>query len=992
MKKLLVLGMMVLCACGGASAAEFVSAWPAGVERTWVGRDFWSNRLQDWRIADGRLECVHSGGDRNVHLLTRQLGEGKGELRIGVRLGRLVEEGRRQSPGWAGFRAGVLGEWRDYRDSARRGKGLDCGVTTDGRLFIGQPAGAAGGVRHRGISRKAWDVHFVSSQEMDGPKCPAENAFDGRAGSIWHSQWVKDKGSYPYELQIDLGESHEVCGLCVLPRQEKRIGRIAEWEIYVSQDGEKWGEAVAKGTWPDTAKLQPVRFEPKAGRYVRLRPMKGIVADRPACVVAELFVLDTKTAGKEPEPPEPGLALDALELRLTAEPEEDGYRLTLAALDPESGETQDEVSRSVGADALVGNVALVCHAALGGRRGRRTGGNVRFWFRDWRVGGSKLEAHPEHAFGPVLWAQHTLSRGVLNLTAQMPPLGEADTKTVRLEVQQDGAWQTVAEAPIDPLARTARFRVAGWDASRAWPYRVTYALREAGGETTDYSWGGTIRKDPVEKDAVVVAAFTGNADYAFPNLELVEHVRAHDPDVLFFSGDQVYENVGGYGCQRSPLEEAVLGYLRKWYFYGWAFGGLMRDRPCISIPDDHDVYQGNIWGQGGRKAPHGVNSGGYTMPPEWVNMVQRTQTSHLPAPYDPTPVEQGITVYYTDMVYGGVSFAVIEDRKFKTGPQGVVPKTKGRSDHVSRRDFDPKTADVPGARLLGERQLKFLRDWAADWRGAEMKCALSQTTFANAATLHGGGLRRLIADYDSNGWPQTGRNKAVDALRRGFAFHIGGDQHLATLIHHGIDGWNDATWSFTVPSIANFYPRAWVPLEPAHNWKPGMIEHTGEFRDGFGNFITVFAHTNPREMGKEPSWLHDKMPGYGIVRFNKERREITVECWPIFADPRDSESGGQYEGWPKTIDQMACYGREAAAWLPTIRVSGMAEPVAQVIREGDGEVVYALRIAGKSFQPKVFTAGTYTVKVGEPSTGKVKVLKGLRAAEKGEAGTVDVAF
>jgi len=270
-----------------------------------------------------------------------------------------------------------------------------------------------------------------------------------------------------------------------------------------------------------------------------------------------------------------------------------------------------------------------------------------------------------------------------------------------------------------------------------------------------------------------------------------------------------------------------------------------------------------------------------------------------------------------------------------------------------------------------------------------MKCALSQTTFCNAATLHGGGLRRLIADYDSNGWPQTGRNKAVDALRRGFAFHIGGDQHLATVVRHGIDAWNDGAWSFAVPSICNFYPRAWVPSRPAHNWKKGMQEHTGEFRDGFGNLITMHAHTNPRKVEREPVWLHKGMPGYGIVRFDKAARKITIECWPIYADPKDPKTGGQYVGWPITIAQADCYGRKAAAWLPALKVSGAADPVVQVVDEATQEIVYTLRIKGTTFRPKVFKLGSYSIKVGELGSKRVKVLRGVKATEK-PSGELDV--
>lgn len=830
----ILVAFLSLAAAARGGGADFASAWAPEAERIWLGPEYWANRLQDWRAANGRIECTTSGGDRNVHLLTRELGPGKGDLKMSVRLGRLGEG--KLAPGWAGFRVGIkAAAFDDYRSRVSRGAGLNAGITTDGQLFI-----------------------FAPERAKQGNPLP----------------------------------------------------------------------------------------------------------------------------------------LDALELRLEAQPKEAAYALTLSAHEPQTGAELARVSQDIMPEAtLVGGLALVCdhrpslavppdkkakgpRPKAGGRQA--PGGNVRFWFRDWRLSGSKLEAHDDRAFGPILWAQHTLSNGVLKMTAMMPPIGEKDAQTVRLQVKKGDEWATVAEAPIDKLARTATFRVANWDAAKDTPYRVAYTF-----EGKEHTWAGTIRKDPVGKNPIVVAAFTGNSDYAFPNTELVQHVGAHDPDLLFFSGDNIYENVGGYGVERTPLDRACLDYLRKWWFFGWAFGGLMRDRPTISIPDDHDVYQGNLWGHGGRKCPGGINTGGYAMDAEWVKMVERTQTSNLPDPFDPTPVEQGIGVYYCPLTYGRVSFAVLEDRKFKTGPEGLVPPTKGRSDHVKDPNFDPKTADVPGAKLLGERQLRFLREWAADWRGADLKCALSQTTFCNVATLYGGGLQRLIADYDSNGWPQTGRNKALAELRRGFAFHISGDQHLATIVHHGIDDWGDAPWAFCVPSICNFYPRAWVPLKPAHNWKKGMIEHTGEHLDGFGNRITVHAHTNPRPMGHEPAWLHDKMPGYGIVRFDKAARTITIECWPIFANPLEPGTGGQYEGWPKTIGQLDNYARKPAAWLPTLNVAGMENPVVQVIDEADGEIVYTLRIRGTSFRPMVFKEGTYTLKVGEPGTERLRTLPGIRA-EKGE--------
>ena len=41
-------------------AAEFSYDWSKSKDRRWVGPDFWANRLQDWQVKKGRLECSQS--------------------------------------------------------------------------------------------------------------------------------------------------------------------------------------------------------------------------------------------------------------------------------------------------------------------------------------------------------------------------------------------------------------------------------------------------------------------------------------------------------------------------------------------------------------------------------------------------------------------------------------------------------------------------------------------------------------------------------------------------------------------------------------------------------------------------------------------------------------------------------------------------------------------------------------------------------------------
>ncbi|GAF85326.1 unnamed protein product, partial [marine sediment metagenome] len=360
---------------------------------------------------------------------------------------------------------------------------------------------------------------------------------------------------------------------------------------------------------------------------------------------------------------------------------------------------------------------------------------------------------------------------------------------------------------------------------------------------------------------------------------------------------------------------------------------------------------------------------------------------HLPDPFDPTPVQRGIKVYYTDITVGGVSFAILEDRKFKSGPKGLIPRQGPRPDHIVNPDYDPKSIDVEGATLLGERQLKFLRDWGADWHDCEMKAVLSQTIFCGGAHVHGKVGGRVHADLDANGWPQTGRNKALHEMRKSFSVHIAGDQHLGTIFHHGIDEWNDAAYSFCVPSIANLYLRWWAPLEPGKNRLEGMPNYTGEHLDGMGNKVTCWAAANPGDKPNGGGKLTTRAAGFGVVKFNKKKRTITMGCWPRNVNIADPDSK-QYPGWPKTISQEDNYARQAVAWLPTLQFTGTVDPVVQVVDESEGQIVYTLRIKGDSYRPKVFKKGSYTVNVEQ---GKLrKSLKGIRTLGADEDQTLKV--
>ncbi|MDQ6699239.1 MAG: alkaline phosphatase D family protein, partial [Acidobacteriota bacterium] len=799
-------------ACKLLSSAPVVAsgalAAPAGDPvRPWIGPEFWSNPLQDWQFSNNRMECIVSGSDRHVYLLTRELSERRAKFSLRVKTGRIEEDRSPLSTGFAGFRIGIKGTFHDYRDSAIYGLGLNAGILADGKLFIGEP----------------------------------------------------DPGS---------------AGVTGFPRP--------------------------------------------------------------------------------------------LELVLEGEPAGSGYRLRLSALD-DQGRPLASVSRDkVDAASVHGGIAVVCSAGSpsvsqdeSSRQTTMSGfvmphrakeGNWRFWFRDLQLSGDKLDAHPDRAFGPILWAMYTVTRDVLKLTAQMAPVGER-SEPVRLEIQRAGRWQPAASARIDPLARTATFRLPGWKSSEEVKYRVAYQL-----EGEQY-FEGTIRKDPVNKPKISVAVLSCLNDFGFPHSDLLRSLQHFEPDLLAFEGDQIYERTASYGIERLPVERAALDYLRKWFLFGWSFRDLMRNTPVICMPDDHDVYHGNVWGAGGRHAEGtgqaGQDSGGYLEPATWVNMVQRTQTSHLPDPFDPTPVEQGIGVYYTDLHWGGVSFAILEDRKWKSAPKVTLPAAKIVNGWAQNPEYKAaRDGNAPGAQLLGERQLTFLNKWAQDWRGGIwMKAVFSQTLFANVATLPPPANTDAVcpklpimkpgeypegdivtADHDSNGWPQAGRDQALRAFRRCSAVHLCGDQHIGSTVQYGIEKWNDAPFALCSPALSNLFPRRWFPAQGGANPLPYSPRNTGQFLDGFGNKITVHAVFNPRQMDAKPNPLMDRSPGIALVEFDHATREITLSVWPRRHDPTDPKTT-PVSGWPVKIHQLD-NGWSSAAWvLPVVQARGLRDFCVQVIRD-----------------------------------------------------------
>jgi len=542
----------------------------------------------------------------------------------------------------------------------------------------------------------------------------------------------------------------------------------------------------------------------------------------------------------------------------------------------------------------------------------------------------------------IAFAVYTCDSKTLKLSAQLYPLKPDESREASLDFQRDGNWVEAATVALSLPGWSAHFRIENWDNSQNVPYRVRH------GQLATFE--GIIRRDPIDKDEIVIANMSCNSSRTTGDRpEILDNLKLQNPDVLFFAGDQTYRHT-----------EHTAG----WIEFGLQFRDVLRDRPSVCIPDDHDVGHPNLWGENGKQSFEKDNSdGGYFYPVEYVNMVQRQQSWHLPDPVDPAPIDRGITVFFTRLRIGGIDFAIIEDRKFKSGPKGKIPQLGPRPDHINDPSYDPATVDLPGLQLLGPRQEKFLHDWGQDWTEAFMKCVLSATAFCGAVHMHGSREGRLLADLDCNGWPQTPRNYALEEIRRAKAVHLCGDQHLAVVVKHGINDFGDGPYSFTSPALVNtIYGRWWHPIDerPGPNPVAGSpLPWTGDFKDGLGNKISMMAYANPADVSKE----RQRADGYGIARFRKSDGTVTFECWPRFSDAKQGDQA-QFPGWPITVAMADNDGRKPVAWLPEMILEGASNAVVQVIAESTGELIYTLRTKGNRYQPPVYALGSYTVKVG----------------------------
>ncbi|MFE2325393.1 discoidin domain-containing protein [Streptomyces sp. NPDC059385] len=140
------------------------------------------------------------------------------------------------------------------------------------------------------LDRTGWTA-TASDEETTGENGRAANVLDGDPATLWHSKWTGTPTPLPHTLTIDMHRTAVVSSLVYRPRADGPNGRIGEYAIGLSTDGQNWASPVATGTLADDAGTKTLGFAPQGARFVRLTALTEAGGRGPWTSAAELNLL-----------------------------------------------------------------------------------------------------------------------------------------------------------------------------------------------------------------------------------------------------------------------------------------------------------------------------------------------------------------------------------------------------------------------------------------------------------------------------------------------------------------------------------------------------------------------------------------------------------------------------------------------------------------------------------------------------------------------------
>ena len=118
------------------------------------------------------------------------------------------------------------------------------------------------------VNKSAWKVVNADSYQSGNE---ARLAIDGNNNTFWHTAWGANEPQHPHTLVIDMAQNYQVTAFTYLTRQDgTENGMVKAYEVYLSTDGQSWGQPVASGEFKKTTSLQTVKLKTATtARYLK---------------------------------------------------------------------------------------------------------------------------------------------------------------------------------------------------------------------------------------------------------------------------------------------------------------------------------------------------------------------------------------------------------------------------------------------------------------------------------------------------------------------------------------------------------------------------------------------------------------------------------------------------------------------------------------------------------------------------------------------------
>jgi hypothetical protein len=133
----------------------------------------------------------------------------------------------------------------------------------------------------------------ILSTDSQHESHPAAHLLDGDPNTFWHTPWGEQAPPFPHSVVIDFPALRNLAGLQILPRQDLANGRIRQYRVECSPDGETWN-TVAEGALNRSADETTIAFQaPEPTRQLRFTALSGF-DNQPFASLAELAVIEAK--------------------------------------------------------------------------------------------------------------------------------------------------------------------------------------------------------------------------------------------------------------------------------------------------------------------------------------------------------------------------------------------------------------------------------------------------------------------------------------------------------------------------------------------------------------------------------------------------------------------------------------------------------------------------------------------------------------------------